>query len=100
MEGRHRTWAELSAELDEIRNSPRDEGRLEMIVRRPIVEGREVLEVGELSLTDGLVGDSWKRRRSSRTVDGSPHPDMQVNLMNARAIALIAQERARWPLAG
>lgn len=34
------------------------------------------------------------------TPDGSPHPDTQVTLMNSRAIALIAQEKDRWPLAG
>jgi len=39
-------------------------------------------------------------RRSSRTPDGSPHPEMQLNVMNARAIALVAQSKDRWPLAG
>jgi MOSC domain-containing protein YiiM len=33
-------------------------------------------------------------------VDGSAHPDMQLNVMNSRAIALIAQDKSRWPLAG
>ena len=32
--------------------------------------------------------------------DGSAHPGMQLTLMNARAIAVIARERDRWPLAG
>jgi hypothetical protein len=48
----------------------------------------------------GLVGDSWSTRRSNRTADGSPHPDMQLNIMNARAAALVAVEKDRWPLAG
>jgi MOSC domain-containing protein YiiM len=61
---------------------------------------REVLAQGELDSQDGLVGDTWKVRSSSRTPDGSPHPDMQINVMSARAIALIAQDKARWPLAG
>ena len=30
----------------------------------------------------------------------SPHPDMQLNVMNSRVIALVAQERERWHLAG
>jgi hypothetical protein len=46
------------------------------------------------------VGDTWKDRGSSRTADGSPHPDMQLNIMNARVVALVAQDRARWALAG
>lgn len=97
---RHLTFAELSAGLDDIRRSPRDEGRLALIVRRPRVGAREVLEVGELTQTDGVAGDTWRIRRSSRTPDGTRHPDMQVTIMNARAIALIAHDPARWPLAG
>ena len=100
MDVRHLTWEELSAGIEEVARSPRDEGRLEMIVRRPAVDEREVLETGELSLHEGLVGDSWRARRSTRTPDGSPHPDMQLNIMNARAVALVAQARLRWPLAG
>ena len=97
---KHLTMEELEAGLDEIRRSPKDEGVLELIVRRPLVDEREVLEEGELHLADGLVGDSWKTRGSSRTPDGSSHPDMQLNVMNARAIALVAQHKERWPLAG
>ena len=92
--------AELEAGLGEIRRSPRDEGVLELIVRRPQTDEREVLEEGELHAEEGLLGDSWRRRRSSRTADGSPHPDTQLNIMNSRAIALVARDRGRWPLAG
>ncbi len=96
----HRHAAELDAGLDFIRQSPKDAGELKMIVRRPDVCLREVLDVGELDLTDGLVGDNWKAKGSSRSDDGSAHPDMQLNIMNARAIEWIAQTRDRWPLAG
>ena len=94
------TIAELEAGLDEIGMSPPNEGVLELIVRRPQIGAREVLEVGELDLVEGLVGDNWRTRGSSRTTDGSAHPDMQLNIMNARVIALVAQEKDRWPLAG
>lgn len=97
---RHLTAAELEAGLAEIRRSPKDDGPLELIVRRPRVDGREVLTEGELHPSEGLVGDSWKERGSSRTADGSAHPEMQLNIINARAIALVAQGRERWPLAG
>src|SRR5258707_5916783 len=97
---RHLTIAELEAGLDEIRRAPRDEGTLELIVRRPAVDKREVLDCGELSLELGLVGDSWITRDSSRTPDGSPHPDMQLNIMNSRMTALVAQHKDRWQLAG
>ena len=97
---KHLTAAELEAGLDEIRMAPKDEGVLELIVRRPAVDHREVLTEGELDLVEGLVGDSWKRRSSRTTPDGSPNPEMQLNIMNARVIALVAQDRDRWQLAG
>src|SRR6516225_1066045 len=91
---------ELHAGLGHIRKSPRDDGVLELIVRRPTVGEREVLDQGQLDLVEGLLGDCWRTRGSPTTADGSAHPDRQVNLMNARVIALVAQERERWPLAG
>lgn len=97
---KHLTMAELEAGLDAIRAAPKDEGVLQLIVRRPHVEQREVLEEGELDPLEGLVGDSWKLRGSSRTADGSPHPEMQLNIMNARVAALVAQDKDRWQLAG
>ena len=94
------TTEELEAGLEEIARSPKDRGVVEMIVRRPDVGEREILNEGELDLADGLVGDSWKRRSSRRTADGTPHPDMQLNLMNSRVVALVAQDKNRWHLAG
>ena len=99
-EVKHLTRAELEAGMDEIRRSPKDEGPLELIVRRPSVGAREILEFGELDLVEGLKGDTWKARSSSRTEDGSAHPEMQLNIMNSRAIALVAQSKERWSLAG
>jgi len=90
----HLTIDELEAGLDEIRQAPRDRGVLRLIVRRPKVNAREVLEEGHLDPARGLVGDAWETR-------GNPaHPDNQLNIMNARAIALVAQSPDRWALAG
>ncbi len=97
---KHLTMEELETGLDEIRLSPKDEGVLEMIVCRPEENERVVLEQGELDSTEGLIGDNWKKRGSSRSTDGFGHPEMQLNIMNSRAIALIAGERNRWSLAG
>jgi hypothetical protein len=96
----HLTTDELEAGLDEILKSPKDEGVLQLIVRRPDIGLRDVLEEGDLDLTEGLLGDTWKNRGSSRSADGLSHPDMQLNIMNARVIALVAQAKDRWPLAG
>jgi MOSC domain-containing protein len=97
---RHLTKEELEAGLDDIRRAPKDRGVLELIVRRPAVDEREVLEQAELDPVAGLKGDTWPIRGSSRTGDGSSHPEMQLNIMNARAAALVAQDKSRWALAG
>lgn len=94
------TKAELEAGLPTIRRSPQDEGELQLIVRRPQINAREVLAEAELDIVVGLIGDTWKDRRSSRTADGSPHPDMQLNIINTRLIELISPDVARWQLAG
>jgi hypothetical protein len=97
---RHLDRAELDAGLDEIRRAPKDDGVLALIVRRPAVDEREVLDEAKLDTTVGLVGDTWNVRGSRSTPDGSSHPDMQLNIMNVRSTALVAQARERWPLAG
>jgi hypothetical protein len=97
---KHLTTAELEAGLEDVRRAPRDCGTLRLIVRRPAVGAREVLTEGELTLRDGLVGDNWATRGSPLTADGAAHPEMQLNIMNARVVALVAQDRARWSLAG
>jgi MOSC domain-containing protein YiiM len=94
------TMAELEAGLDHIRQSPRDNGPLLLIVRRPSVNERELLAEGQLDREVGLVGDNWRTKGSQGTSDGSAHPDMQLTIMNARVIDLVAQGKERWPLAG
>ena len=96
----HLTTEELHAGLDHIRLSPRDEGILDLIVRRPAVNEREVLEHADLDLVNGLVGDTWNRRRSKSTPDGSPNIEMQITVINSRAAAWGARETDRGPLAG
>ena len=94
------TTEEIEAGLDYIRQSPKDMGILQLIVRRPHISEREVLEIGELNTEVGLVGDTWNIRPSSRTSDGTPHPEMQINIINSRTIDLLAQDESRWKLAG
>ena len=97
---KHLTMQELEAALDHLRNAPKDEGVLQLIVRRPQIDHREVVQEAELDPVLGLIGDNWSVRGSRKTLDGSAHPEMQINIMNARVTALVAQEMERWPLAG
>lgn len=99
-EVKHLTLKEMEAGLETIRQSPKDAGVLKLIVRRPETEEREVLTEGQLDLAGGLVGDNWKARGSRGTPDGSANPEMQLNVMNARVIELLAQGNDRWALAG
>lgn len=96
----HLTTAELEAAIHQIRESPTDDGTVDLIVRRPAVDERELLDEAQLDPAYGVVGDTWNIRGSKRTDDGSSHPDMQLNVMNSRVVALIAQDPDRWALAG
>jgi hypothetical protein len=97
---RHLTRDELDAGLDEVRRSPTDLGTLDLIVRRPDIGERETVEVAALDIVEGLVGDNWRTRGYRKSPEGGAHPDMQVTLTNARAIALVAGSPERWALAG
>ena len=97
----HLTTDQLDAGLTHIAASPGDVGTVEMIVRRPEEDAREVLDGCELVVGAGLAGDNYLARGSSSTDDGSAHPEAQLNLMNSRAIDLVAAgDRSRWALAG
>ena len=72
-----------------------------MIVARPEVDERKVLDRGELLVGEGLAGDNYLQRGNAKTPDGAAHPEAQLNLMNSRAVDLVADgDRERWPLAG
>jgi len=94
-----RSTEELNAGLDEIRQSPKEQGTLRLIVRRPKSGVREVVFAGVLDPDHGLVGDSWKSRGDVRT-HGPADPDVQITIMNARVAALVAETEERWLLAG
>jgi MOSC domain-containing protein YiiM len=96
----HLTYADLEAGIDEVRQSPKDEGTVELIVGRPALGERDVLQMAVLDLAEGLVGDTWRARGSRRTVDGSAKPDRQITLMNSRSAALIAGGTERRELTG
>jgi MOSC domain-containing protein YiiM len=92
------TTSELEAGLGHVRAAPSDDGVVELIVRRPAVDEREVVVEAVLDLEAGLVGDSWSSR--GRSGGRAANRDAQITVMNARAVALVARDRGRWPLAG
>jgi MOSC domain-containing protein YiiM len=85
---------QLHVDLADVRSSPTESGRVELIARRPAEDEREVVERAELDPSVGLVGDRW------HTYAGRGGPDTQLTLMNSRAAALVAGPRTRWAIAG
>jgi MOSC domain-containing protein YiiM len=97
---RHLSLDELNAGLVHICAAPKDEGRLEAIVARPAHGERLDLESALISLAGGVEGDHWAKGCWRSLPDGRPDPDVQICIMSARCIGLIAQQRSNWPPAG
>ncbi len=96
----HLTEPEISTGMEHVRESPSDHGSLDAIVIRPGSEARLRLQECRLSPAGGTEGDAWARGCWLNLPDGSPHPDVQICMMNSRMIQLLAGDPARWELAG
>lgn len=88
------SYQDLTAGLDLIRQSPTDFGTLEMIVVRPEHDSRRTPGYVELSPELGVHGDWWADSEYGAM------PEIQVTLINARLLHLVAGSRDRWSLAG
>jgi len=96
----HRTAEELDHHLEVLRAAPADEGTLAMVVRRPAVGEREILDVGELDPEHGLVGDTWLSRATSHAIAAGRHLEAQLNVMSARMVSFLADGIDNQALAG
>ncbi len=81
---------QLESRLEHVLAAPADEGVLELLVRRPAVGERELLDAAQLDTEQGLVGDRW----------AGSNPETQLTLMNIRVIEMLEDDPERWPLAG
>ncbi|MBM4004790.1 MAG: MOSC domain-containing protein [Planctomycetes bacterium] len=95
-----RTAAEIEAGLPHLRQSPADHGVLEAIVIRPGPGKRQSLMACRLSPEAGTEGDRWADNCWLKLPDGGPDPDVQICIMNARMIQLIAGDKPSWSQAG
>jgi hypothetical protein len=87
--------------IDDVIGAPRDTGTVELVVCRPSVGERRVLDTAELEPGRGLVGDNYVERGSTRTPDGLADPLAELNVMSSRALRAVAgADRERWQLAG
>ncbi|MEL6383140.1 MAG: MOSC domain-containing protein, partial [Cyanobacteria bacterium J06626_18] len=80
--------------------APKNRGILKMIVIRPQTNERRILDACELSLQGGAHGDAWANGTWKSLPDGSPHPDVQLTLMNYRVLEAIADTNEQRALAG
>jgi MOSC domain len=95
------TADELDRQLEHVAAAPSGVGTVELIVARPAVGERRVLDVGDVRPGVGLVGDNYLERGSSRPEGGPADPLAELNIMTARALEAVAgADRERWPLAG
>jgi MOSC domain-containing protein len=97
---RHLSYDELELGLPDVLGAPSDVGTVELIVRRPVENGRELLDAGELDLAWGLVGDTWSDRYNRFSPDGTPDPDAQLNVIGARFSRALSADPDRRALTG
>ena len=90
----------LLAARDHLLAAPSDEGVVTLIVARPDVEERVLLDEAQLDTEQGLVGDNWLARGNRHREDGTADPEAQITVMNIRVTELVAQDSERVPLAG
>ena len=96
----HSTKDQLAELVPHILDAPRDGGKIEMLVRRPTQDEREVVEFAQLRADVGMVGDDWFERGKAASQDGSVDPQYQLTVMSSRVVQAVAGSRDRWPLAG
>ena len=95
----HQSAEQLREGLHAVRAAPADGGVVRLIVRRPTIDAREILDDGRLDPAHGLVGDSWQDRPGKSS---KPERYAQLTIMNARFVELIAAsaEPEVWAKAG
>jgi MOSC domain-containing protein YiiM len=91
---------ELTDHLDTLRAAPRRVGTLTLVVRRPAVDARELLETAELDPEHGLVGDNWLDRATSHARASGAHLKAQLTVMNARMVGFLAGSELEQAQAG
>jgi hypothetical protein len=96
----HRTPTELESHLDHLRAAPKQAGTLEMVVRRPAVDQRDILDEGVLDPVDGLVGDNWLSRATSYAIAEGRHLQAQLNVMSAGMVRFLAPTIDEQAMAG
>lgn len=95
------TADQLDSAIDDVQTAPSDNGTVALVVARPAIGERRVLELGELVPGRGLVGDNYVERGNTRTPDGLADPLAELNVMSLRALRSVAgDDPLEWERAG
>ncbi|MGA9746744.1 MAG: hypothetical protein WBQ50_04735 [Nocardioides sp.] len=97
---RHLTTTELESQLEHLRASPRAQGSLGLVVRRPAARQREILTEGVLDPEHGLVGDDWVARGRRRGKVTASYAARSITLMNQRMAIVLSADVDDQALAG
>ncbi|MDQ8187141.1 MOSC domain-containing protein [Pelagicoccus sp. SDUM812002] len=96
----HLTGPQIDEQLSYILAAPKDSGTVKMIVSRPATNERKIEESCRFSSKGGTEGDHWAKGCWKKLPDGSPHPDVQISVMNYRVLEVIGDSEDSRALAG
>lgn len=97
----HLSTAQLTERVATLAAAPTDNGTVTALLVRPETDERELRDSVHVIPGEGIVGDNYLARGSSRTEDGSAEREAEICMMNAAVLDVIADgDRDRWALAG
>ncbi|MEM7334639.1 MAG: MOSC domain-containing protein [Chloroflexota bacterium] len=91
---------QLNEGIPVILESPKNNGRIDLITIRPATNERVLKDEVEISIENGVEGDNWKTRGSNSMPDKSSNPEAKITIMNSRVIKHITQSDSGWEWAG
>ena len=94
------TNQQIEQRLPWVQESPATQGQVKLIVVRPDTDQRRVVSQAQFSSEGGVDGDNWQQDCWKKLADGRPDPEVQVAIINARMIEVLAGDQKCWPLAG
>ena len=97
----HLTTEQLTERMAGLAAMPTDNGSVAALVLRPETDAREIVDSLHVVPGQGIVGDNYVARGSSRTPDGKAHPEAKICMMNWGILGTLCDgDDALWPMAG
>jgi len=96
----HITTAELSDAMPHVLAAPKDHAAVETLCFRPGRNLREFPDTLHLTVGQGVPGERWLSEPWLRLDDGTPHPGIQVSILQKRVLDLVWRDRETAPHPG